>query len=56
MANKQIKIGGYIFGKTIGQGTFGKVRMATNEITGETVAIKILNKQKIVDVTDIERV
>lgn len=36
-------------GKTLGQGTFGKVRLGTHSITGENVAIKILEKDKIVD-------
>jgi 5'-AMP-activated protein kinase, catalytic alpha subunit len=42
--------------KTLGQGTFGKVKLAIHERTGEKVAIKILEKKKIVDVSDIERV
>lgn len=29
-------------GKTIGKGTFGKVKLATHITTGEKVAIKIL--------------
>jgi 5'-AMP-activated protein kinase, catalytic alpha subunit len=31
-------------GKTIGEGTFGKVKLGTHKITGENVAIKILEK------------
>ncbi len=31
-------------GKTIGEGTFGKVKLATHTLTGEKVAIKILVK------------
>ena len=42
--------------KTLGQGTFGKVKLAIHERTGEKVAVKILEKKKIVDVSDIERV
>lgn len=49
-------MGPYVFEKTLGQGTFGKVKLATHEPTGEQVAIKILEKAKIVDVSDIERV
>ena len=42
--------------KTIGQGTFGKVKLAVHGPTGERVAIKILEKNKIKDSSDIERV
>jgi len=43
-------------GKTIGQGTFGKVRVGTHILTDEKVAIKILEKDKIKDQADITRV
>mmetsp|Transcript_2111 Transcript_2111/g.1441 ORF Transcript_2111/g.1441 Transcript_2111/m.1441 type:complete len:115 (+) Transcript_2111:74-418(+) len=42
-----VKIGNYRFSKNLGVGTFGKVKLALNEITGHKVAIKILNKNKI---------
>lgn len=42
--------------KTLGQGTFGKVKLAIHERTGQKVAVKVLEKKKIVDVSDIERV
>ncbi len=42
--------------KTLGQGTFGKVKLGIHEATGQKVAVKILEKKKIVDVSDIERV
>ena len=50
------KIGQYILGKTIGEGTFGKVKIGTHIITQGKVAVKILEKNKIVDVADYERV
>lgn len=43
-------------GKTIGEGTFGKVKLGTHTLTGEKVAIKILEKERITDVSDVERV
>jgi len=43
-------------GKTLGEGTFGKVKLATHILTGEKVAIKILEKDRIIDVSDVERV
>ena len=42
--------------KTLGKGTFGKVKLAVHILTGEKVAIKILEKSKIIDVADVERV
>lgn len=50
--NKKLKYPG----KTLGEGTFGKVKVGNHTITGEKVAIKILEKVKIIDVTDVERV
>ena len=38
-----------LLGRSLGQGTFGKVRLGTHLITGEKVAIKILEKDKIRD-------
>lgn len=43
-------------GRDLGKGTFGKVKVGTHILTGEKVAVKILEKDKIVDVSDVERV
>ena len=43
-------------GNTIGEGTFGKVKEASHILTGEKVAIKILEKNRIKEVADVERV
>lgn len=52
-------------GKTIGQGTFGKVKLGTHILSGEQVrfrifitkvAVKILEKDRIKEVADVERV
>jgi 5'-AMP-activated protein kinase catalytic alpha subunit len=45
-----------LLGKTLGEGTFGKVKLGIHIPTGEKVAIKILVKSKIIDVADVERV
>ncbi|KAJ3431375.1 cbl-interacting serine/threonine-protein kinase [Anaeramoeba flamelloides] len=37
----------YEIGDTIGEGAFGKVKQAKNSETGEYVAVKILNKERI---------
>ena len=46
----------YHIGKTIGEGTFGKVKVGTHILTDEKVAIKILEKDRIIEVADVERV
>ena len=43
-----LSLGHYILGKTIGEGTFGKVKLGTHILTGEKVAVKILEKERIV--------
>lgn len=45
--SRVIRIGNYRLGKTLGEGSFGKVKLAEHEATGHKVAVKILNKQKI---------
>ena len=49
-------IGNYKLDKTIGSGTFGKVKIGTHLITLEKVAVKVLEKSKITQLEDIERV
>lgn len=49
-------IGHYVLMKTIGEGTFGKVKLGTHILTGERVAVKVLEKERIVDIADVERV
>jgi len=41
------KVGKYEISKTLGEGTFGKVKRALNTETQEWVAIKVLDKEKI---------
>lgn len=47
---------GYEFIRTIGDGSFGKVKLGVHKLTGEQVAIKILWKERIKERTDIERI
>jgi 5'-AMP-activated protein kinase catalytic alpha subunit len=42
-----VKIGPYVLGRTLGVGSFGKVKLAQHELTGHRVAVKILNRKKI---------
>ena len=53
---KEILIGDYIVKHTIGKGTFSRVKLGINKTTGEKVAIKILDKLKIVESEDLERI
>ena len=50
------RIGNYILSNTIGTGTFSKVKLGIHLPTKEKVAIKILDKDKIRDESDIERI
>ena len=48
--------GEYILKSIIGEGTFSKVKLGINKFTGQKVAIKILDKLKLIEVEGIERV
>ncbi|KAJ3332725.1 hypothetical protein HDU76_013272 [Blyttiomyces sp. JEL0837] len=37
-------VGNYTLGKTIGEGSFGKVKLGTHKLTGQEVAIKVVDK------------
>lgn len=41
------KVGKYEVGRTIGEGTFAKVKFGRNSETGDPVALKILDKDKV---------
>ncbi|GFQ05736.1 cbl-interacting serine/threonine-protein kinase 24 [Phtheirospermum japonicum] len=41
------KVGKYELGRTVGEGTFAKVKFAQNTETGDSVAIKVLAKSTI---------
>lgn len=42
-------VGKYRLGRTIGEGTFAKVKLAVNSINGQHVAIKILDKKMVME-------
>ncbi|XP_010275075.1 PREDICTED: CBL-interacting serine/threonine-protein kinase 23-like isoform X5 [Nelumbo nucifera] len=46
-SSSRTRIGKYDLGRTLGEGTFAKVKFARNAETGENVAIKILDKEKV---------
>lgn len=46
---RDVFLGNYKLGRTIGDGSTGKVRVAEHMLTGHKVAIKILNRNKIAE-------
>ena len=56
LEGKKCELVNYEIKKVIGKGTFGKVKLAIHKKTGEKVAIKILEKSKIQDQGDRERI
>ncbi|KAJ3322146.1 protein kinase, AMP-activated, alpha 2 catalytic subunit [Boothiomyces sp. JEL0866] len=53
--NNQVKIGNYTMLNTIGTGTFGKVKMAVHMYTSAKVALKIVNRRRIVNLQMVQR-
>ena len=54
--SSQNSLQNYEFIKTIGEGTFGKVKLAVHKLTAEQIAVKILEKSKIKSKKDLERI
>ncbi|TYI04885.1 hypothetical protein ES332_A10G050600v1 [Gossypium tomentosum] len=46
-SNSRTRVGKYELGRTLGEGTFAKVKFVRNVETQENVAIKILDKEKV---------
>lgn len=46
----------YEVGRTLGEGTFGKVKLAYHKKVQEAVAVKILYKTRITEPADVERI
>ena len=51
-----VVVGHFVVGNTIGKGTFGKVKLGYDKITGEKVAIKLLEKRRFATSADEIRV
>ncbi|KAG2688932.1 hypothetical protein I3760_09G116100 [Carya illinoinensis] len=45
--SNRTRVGKYELGRTLGEGNFAKVKFARNVVSGENVAIKILDKEKV---------
>ena len=52
MYNSEYKIGGYLIKNNLGEGTFGKVKLGIYLKNGEKVAIKVINKNKLIEKND----
>uniref|UniRef100_A0A0E0BNH9 non-specific serine/threonine protein kinase n=1 Tax=Oryza glumipatula TaxID=40148 RepID=A0A0E0BNH9_9ORYZ len=50
------RVGKYELGRTIGEGTFAKVKFARDTETGDPVAIKILDKEKVLKHKMVEQI
>ncbi|GAB4839464.1 CBL-interacting serine/threonine-protein kinase 8 [Ancistrocladus abbreviatus] len=50
------KVGKYEVGRTIGEGTFAKVKFAQNTETGESVAVKVLDRSAIIKHKMVEQI
>jgi 5'-AMP-activated protein kinase, catalytic alpha subunit len=52
MSSEEGRIGDYLVGRTIGEGTFNKVKIARHLHSQEQVAIKLIDKSKILSPAD----
>lgn len=51
-----MRLGKYELGRTLGEGNFGKVKLARDTDSGQTFAVKILEKSKIIDHNNADQV
>lgn len=42
------RIGQYTIKKTLGEGSFGKVKLAVHRVSGQEVALKIISRKKLI--------
>jgi serine/threonine protein kinase len=50
------RVGKYEVGRTIGEGNFAKVKFAQNTETGESVAMKVLDKETVLEHKMVDQV
>ncbi|KVH97330.1 NAF domain-containing protein [Cynara cardunculus var. scolymus] len=56
VGKRRTRVGNYEFGKTLGEGSFAKVKFAKNIVTGDPVAIKIIDRDRILKHKMVEQV
>ncbi|GMH42057.1 hypothetical protein BSKO_09976 [Bryopsis sp. KO-2023] len=54
--NFRKQVGDYYLGRTIGEGSYGKVKYGQHVTTGEPVAIKVLNKKDLIQEDMVEQI
>lgn len=55
-AKKGMPLGKYQLGRTLGEGNFGKVKYARHIDSGQSFAVKILDKARILDIKFADQV
>ena len=53
---KKVKLSDYTRERTLGTGSFGRVKLAKNKSTGKYVAIKILKKAEIIKLKQVDHI
>ncbi|KAK6158942.1 hypothetical protein DH2020_006256 [Rehmannia glutinosa] len=56
VARTRTRVGKYELGRTLGEGTFAKVKFATNTQTGDYVAIKIIDRDRVLRHKMVEQI
>ncbi|CAA0808857.1 CBL-interacting serine/threonine-protein kinase 9 [Striga hermonthica] len=55
-ARTRTRVGKYELGRTLGEGTFAKVKFATNTQTGDHVAVKIIDRDRVLRHKMVEQI
>ncbi len=53
---KKLKLSDYELGQTLGTGSFGRVKISKNKVTGKYYAIKILKKAEIIKLKQVDHI
>ena len=53
---KKVKLSDYQIDRTLGTGSFGRVKLAKNKSTGKYVALKILKKAEIIKLKQVDHI
>ena len=53
---KKIKVSDYEMGRTLGSGSFGRVKLSKNKKNGKYVAIKILKKSELIKLKQVDHI